>query len=160
MGKYMVTLFVVCSVIIACKACTSGWESYDRSCYKYFADRKNWSDAKRYCETQGAHLAIVLSNEENVFLKALLRRSHIGSSDQVWMDGDDLKSEHNFVWENTGQGFEITDWGPNEPNQSGGNEDCLSFFALYDFKWNDEHCDSAFGFLCEKEAVGTGGVIG
>jgi hypothetical protein len=47
--------------------------------------------------------------------------------------------------------FEITDWGPNEPNQSGGNEDCLTFFALYNFQWNDEHCDRAFGFLCEKE---------
>ncbi|XP_045201877.1 lectin-like [Mercenaria mercenaria] len=160
MEKTLITLFIVCSVIIACEACTSGWESFDGSCYKYFADRKKWSDAKTYCESQGAHLAIVLSNEENAFLKALLRRSHIGSTDQVWMDGDDLKTENNFIWENTGQGFEITDWGPNEPNQNGGNEDCLSFFGRYDFKWNDEHCDKPFGFLCEKEAVGTGGVIG
>ncbi|XP_060559415.1 lectin-like [Ruditapes philippinarum] len=152
METYVFAFLIVCTAVTLSEACDNGWVPFGSSCYKYFTDRKTWSQAKTYCESQKSHLTIVMSTEENNFLKAELRKHHLDKLDQVWMDGDDLKVEGSFVWANTGEEFEITDWGPNEPNQNGGNEHCLTFFAHYNFQWNDEHCDSTFGFLCEKES--------
>jgi len=47
--------------------------------------------------------------------------------------------------------FEVTDWYVGEPNQNGGQEDCLSFYTRFSFQWNDDHCDVPKSYICEKE---------
>lgn len=47
--------------------------------------------------------------------------------------------------------FEITDWHVGEPNQNGGEEDCLTFYPRFNLGWNDEHCTVPESYICEKE---------
>ncbi|KAL4221831.1 hypothetical protein ACF0H5_020085 [Mactra antiquata] len=153
-------IIVYVFVALACyievsNACDPGWAGFGDSCYKVFKSPVlTWQNARDHCKHlgNGAHLAIVMSNEENNFLLNMLRNTQFSDTNmQVWMDGNDLATEGTFIWEATGEGLEIADWGPNEPNQNGGNEDCLTFFGMYQFHWNDEHCDRKFPFVCERE---------
>ncbi|XP_052229367.1 perlucin-like [Dreissena polymorpha] len=73
---------------------------------------------------------------------------------QFWTDGTDKDTEGTWIWDTTGEPFEVTDWYPGEPNQHEHNEDCLTFYlGRYDYHWNDNHCDLPKGFICEKETT-------
>ena len=73
------------------------------------------------------------------------------TSDQYWTAGNDLQREGQFVWAGTNDLIvEYTDWSPSEPNQNGGEEDCIAFFPVQDFHWNDEHCNVNAFFICEQ----------
>ena len=77
-----------------------------------------------------------------------------GSEDQFWTAGNDIQIEKEWVWAGTnGPIAEFTDWTPGEPNQSGGEEDCLSFYPRQGYHWNDEHCDKSMYYICEHEYV-------
>ncbi|XP_060557845.1 perlucin-like [Ruditapes philippinarum] len=149
---FIVWLFTCFAIISVYQACDPGWKSFQDSCYQFFTELKSWPDAKAHCESIESHLVIVMTSDENNFLKSYLRQiRHTQHIDQVWMDGDDFKSEGSWIWDNTGEKFEILDWGPGEPNQNGGEEDCVSFYSHDNFRWNDEHCNKNFNFLCEYE---------
>ena len=61
--------------------------------------------------------------------------------------------EGHWVWENSSVPFNYTYWNPGEPNNAGGNEDCLAFW-FSTRKWNDVPCDyaSAYKPLCQITA--------
>ena len=75
----------------------------------------------------------------------------IGAYDQFWTAANDIQKEGTFVW--TGSNDLVTgytDWYPNEPNQSGGEEDCMTFFPNVNFHWNDEGCEMQEFYICEQ----------
>ena len=44
-------------------------------------------------------------------------------------------------------------WEDGEPNDKGKAEDCLELRYLYGWNWNDEACNKASKFICEKKLV-------
>ena len=48
-----------------------------------------------------------------------------------------------------------TNWYKNEPNNAGGNEECMLVYGRSMFRWNDYSCSSEFAFICEKEIMPT-----
>ncbi|KAH3893963.1 asialoglycoprotein receptor 1-like [Dreissena polymorpha] len=158
----LVSLLFLCgSAHLAAGACATGWVQFETSCYKIEARAiKQWTDAKKACEAEKAQLTIIMTKEENDFVQRELRKLQIADMGmQFWMDGTDITTEGQWIWESTGEYFEIYDWSPGEPNQSGGEEDCMSFFRLYDYHWNDEHCNRPEGYVCEKE-MASGPAVG
>ena len=43
-----------------------------------------------------------------------------------------------------------TNWGPNQPDNASGNEDCVHYM-LNQFTWNDIRCDYNIGGICEAQ---------
>ena len=42
-------------------------------------------------------------------------------------------------------------WAPNEPNDAGGDQDCVKVYAHGDVtEWDDAGCDDLFGSVCER----------
>jgi hypothetical protein len=78
------------------------------------------------------HLATITSAQENAFIISQWPAldAHIG--------GTDAAVEGTFQWI-TGETWLYTNWNAGEPNDAGGNEDCLEIFAPVGL-WNDIPC--------------------
>ncbi|XP_045208672.2 snaclec coagulation factor X-activating enzyme light chain 1-like [Mercenaria mercenaria] len=77
----------ICSVLLVALsvhgACEPGWVQFEESCYTFVTAFRQWSDAKKFCENMNnTHLVIVMSKEENEFLKNILRTRHAAAEVQ------------------------------------------------------------------------------
>ena len=67
----------------------------------------------------------------------------------VWIGGTDIKKEGVWEWSD-GSPWSYHNWGPKEPNNFGGHEDCLILFktrwyhTIIPKKWYDSKCDNTF----------------
>ena len=68
----------------------------------------------------------------------------------LWMGGDDLLNEGDFVWSD-GSHLPINDpvWSDGEPNNgANGDEHCLTIYPLV-YKLNDAYCPNEIYFVCQ-----------
>ena len=118
----------------------------------------SWFQAKAYCEDKGGRLAIVNSQADNEEIAS--QTSAKGATD-VWLGGTDSASEGSWEWAHTGISFTsspYTNWNPGEPNDLGGNEDCMEMrLSANDGQneWNDNDCvrdDRSRAVACEFDS--------
>ena len=68
--------------------CDSDWAIFNSNCYKYYdsltanSDVQNFKEASSACRLMGADLAEIFNDEENEFLKTLLRERSLITKDQ------------------------------------------------------------------------------
>ena len=105
-----------------------------------------WENAKMWCEEMGrnSHLVKIETKEENDFLVGNF------SGYNSWIGANDIEKEGSFRWTD-GSPLIFTDWGQDEPNNSGGGEDCAHIYILKNNMWNDARCTAKFFFICERE---------
>ncbi|XP_043994234.1 CD209 antigen-like protein E [Gambusia affinis] len=136
--------------------CPTDWRLFNNSCYLISKDRKSWTGSRMYCQTQGGHLAIILTAEEQTFLWDLLPRGHWNS---YWFGITDGETEDEWKWVDDTPlvgGF----WEENEPNNHI-NEDCGYIVKTEVLErvatksWYDAPCSMGLPFICEKEMGGT-----
>ena len=70
----------------------------------------------------------------------------------VWIGG--VRNGRSFRWID-GSAFTYQNWNNGEPNDVGGNEDCIEFYShpkgQYHDKWNDRPCNGkSNAYLCKK----------
>ncbi|XP_076467428.1 lactose-binding lectin l-2-like isoform X2 [Babylonia areolata] len=147
---------VFCAVVILCLGvvrvtggrCPTGWSPYeDEFCFLLRKETYNWFDATSVCRTMGAYLAEDTSDSRHTFLNDLVH-SHGFTSNYTWIGLQDFAEENVFVWSHSGRRAYPTFWGPSEPQDKGGEEDCV---ALHTGGWIDNNCEDGRGhFICEK----------
>ncbi|ESO94148.1 hypothetical protein LOTGIDRAFT_161348 [Lottia gigantea] len=130
----------------------SSWLFYDNYCYYLSPEqgsdaKKNFYDAERFCNSQGAHLSSVHSAEENGFLTTLMSKHHttmfyIGLNDldlgpYKWTDGSTVR---------------YLAWGPSQPNDDNGGERCVQIYSNRGV-WVDIPCGMVNGFVCKKSTA-------
>ncbi|XP_032997469.1 C-type lectin domain family 2 member D-like [Lacerta agilis] len=49
-------------------ACPDGWVGYERKCYFFSEEERNWTSAQSFCISQGSSLAAIQSELERVFM--------------------------------------------------------------------------------------------
>ena len=110
-----------------------------------------WSEAEKYCENMGGHLADISTYEENEFIKQLISK---GEKTGYWLGATDEISEGEWKWV-TGAAFSFTDWYGDNPNNTNGTEHYLEIRKDYDNQWNDDTIDKfsssvllSQGFIC------------
>ena len=70
------------------------------------------------------------------------RLTDLNSSDEVWVGGSDSASEGDWVFLDGGS-VTYTNWYSGEPNNYGGNQDCMDFnYNGSPGSWNDTGCSS------------------
>ena len=99
---------------------------------------KIWIEAKTDCESIGAHLAVITSDQENTFL----------DNRTGWIGLNDRDEEGKWVWVD-GSVFNYTNWGSNQPNNLS-YENCVS--KDYTGKWHDFGCHWRKSYICETPA--------
>ncbi len=109
--------------------------------------------ARAACVAAGGTLLSVDSAEELAALDAV-------SDDRTWIDLTDLAVEGTFA-RHDGSAPSFTAWAENEPNDSGGNEDCGELLlGGGPPRMNDRACDATQGYFCEPPAAVVGDRLG
>ncbi|XP_062604115.1 type-2 ice-structuring protein-like, partial [Saccostrea cucullata] len=128
----------------------SSWKVFGKSQYLHIKKEIKWLDAQIECQNLGAKLAEIETLEENIFLKNITRKSNNGNT---IIGGTDAFSQNRWRWSTTFKPITFSDWAPNKPDASGGDE-CLCLTADYDMAWDDWDCDSnQASFMCERIIV-------
>jgi hypothetical protein len=111
--------------------------------YRVRHGHQTWFQAEDTCEStgEGIHLAVL---DDAAELAAVLPLVDVPI---IWLGVNDVDLEGHFV-EVTGGPATFLPWGPGEPNNGMGSEDCVELIAD---KFNDDSCDTPLPFLCECE---------
>ncbi|KAL2078310.1 hypothetical protein ACEWY4_025995 [Coilia grayii] len=144
-----------------CRSCDDGWRLFRSKCYFLSSDSGGWAHARSQCQSQGAELLIIDSQEEQSFVFAMSMMS--GPKGRAWVGMTDMKTEGEWRWVD---GRLVRDsvqyWlkradGSSEPddwqvsNKEGG-EDCGHLdTAETEFScWMDGPCNAPYRWICEK----------
>lgn len=94
---------------------------------------------------------VTISNDEQFDnVQNVIRESgHNQSSDLYWTSGTDLGIENNFFWSSNGENIEYDAWNYGQPDNSGGNENCVELrYKKHFYKLNDNNCNAKNFFIC------------
>ncbi|XP_013881144.1 ladderlectin [Austrofundulus limnaeus] len=83
----------------------------------------NWSDAEHFCVSLDAHLASMEKPWDHDAIQAAIYSS-TGTRTRSWVGGTDAAKEGEWTWSD-GSPFTFTNWGPGQPNNSGGDKHCM-----------------------------------
>uniref|UniRef100_A0A1A9WW81 C-type lectin domain-containing protein n=1 Tax=Glossina brevipalpis TaxID=37001 RepID=A0A1A9WW81_9MUSC len=111
----------------------------------------NWFEASAICRTMNGSLASI---ENERIMEAI--DQHLAPEKPAdpwwWLSGNDLASEGNFVWANTGQPMNYTLWSTGQPNHFKDNEHCVNLWVSGGlFTMNDLDCKRHNFFICERD---------
>lgn len=131
-----------------CPDCRAFWRGPHRYLYCTFA--RSHAEAVAACDDVGAALAVINTPEEQSFM--LRQMPAIGMQD-FWIGLDDTGQEGVFGWAD-GAETGVMPWAPGQPDDAGGNEDCVRMSA--DGLWFDDDCAAEHNVLCEVACKGDG----
>ncbi|KAJ8366620.1 hypothetical protein AAFF_G00348370 [Aldrovandia affinis] len=111
----------------------------------YVTDKREatFNEGLRICTSVGGTIPLPRGEAENYALAMVLIAS--GSTD-AFIGATDRRAEGNWV-DLSNQPVTFFKWGPSEPNNTDGHEDCIE--GIDNEKWNDVPCDSTQVIICE-----------
>lgn len=134
--------------------CPVDWHLFNSSCYFISRTTRDWPESQSFCQSKGAHLAIIHTAEEQTFLWNLLPRAHWNA---FWFGISDEHTEDTWKWVD-GTPLVGGFWEDGEPNNHV-NEDCGYIVKTQVMErvairsWYDAPCTMYWLFICEKEMV-------
>lgn len=128
-----------------CGGCTAA--SNGATSYYFCADPLGFDEARAFCMGLDADLLKVDDQAELDFLAGAGIPASAGAGG--WRNGlNDVATEGTFVWTD-GTAPAVAPWNVGEPNDAGGNEDCVEMTTAAD-TWNDIPCTEPRAFVCES----------
>ena len=139
----MIPTLVVCPVNFA---------YINGNCYQITEMVYTWIDAVSACQDQGAYLATLHSQAEVRWVYEYFRTEG-KTSNSIWIGLNDIAKEGNYQWiDGRGNYSSFSYWISGEPNNSGGDQNCVVLWAGYLGKWGDIACANVFPALCKWNA--------
>ncbi|OWF53230.1 Perlucin [Mizuhopecten yessoensis] len=132
------------------RGCPSGWVSHTNKCYLLSSFTTSWPTAESYCRTFSAKLAEPMDQSSVNFLSGEVKGSAPLKNTNYYIGGGDLFVEGEWIWMSTQAPISVTNWNTGEPNDLGGQEDCLEIIPPTGL-WNDILCSVQQGFICEMD---------
>ncbi|XP_052090448.1 neurocan core protein-like [Mytilus californianus] len=135
---------------VNCKdSCTgSGWIFYETTCYYFSSGTASWQNARTDCNNRNGKLAEPDTSVEISFLRN--KANEFGGT--FFIGGTDSLSEGSFKWVSSQTSITITDWYTGEPNNGGGEQDCVCIAYYHSYRWDDIDCSKTERYICEKPA--------
>ncbi|XP_041472577.1 snaclec 3-like [Lytechinus variegatus] len=141
------------------KSCAESWSYYEGWCYGYFRDPVNFGSALSTCRTIAgleADLVSIHSDAENAFVYDLWVSLEEYIGELLWIGYHQPTNGvlEPFVWTD-GTPDDYASWEPTQPDDEGGNENCVSFWRRNPSDdaakpWNDVPCDIVTApFVCK-----------
>ncbi|XP_078611500.1 uncharacterized protein LOC144881959 [Branchiostoma floridae x Branchiostoma japonicum] len=130
-------------------SCPKRYAVFRGICYDAFDTPKNFSDAAAACGEDGGTLAMSRDAGTNAFLVSYRYHNTVSDGESSWIGLHDRREEGSFEWVDGSALGTYNNWGPGEPNNSGGKEDCISYCVPWTGTWNDAPCDSLLHYICQ-----------
>ncbi|XP_043924792.1 asialoglycoprotein receptor 2-like [Protopterus annectens] len=134
--------------------CFEDWELFQGSCYQLSEMEEQWDDAKKACESEGAHLMIITSLEEQRQAWKFMRDVGVN----IWIGLHDIDEEGDWRWvDGTMVSAMPQFWDYKQPDnwdhKKNRTEDCGSLHRHGSLSsgWNDDYCMEYYRYICEKE---------
>ncbi|XP_037810569.1 C-type lectin 37Db-like [Lucilia sericata] len=119
--------------------------------YYFGQNQVSWYNAFLICRTLGGFLASYDSAQELADLSNYLI-SKYPLNYYWWLSGSDQDVEGKFFWYNTGEAIKYADWSAGQPDNMGGNEDCVHLWHLTKkYQMNDARCNMAMNYICQAD---------
>ena len=107
-------------ISIANTCCGDQWMPYQGICYYFNSDSTTWAAARSVCQRKGGDLARADTSGHNVIIRWLTY-----GVKNVWIGLSDVSNEGHFHWVGTDEHAEFEYWKAGQPDNNGGNEDCV-----------------------------------
>ncbi|VDI33849.1 Hypothetical predicted protein, partial [Mytilus galloprovincialis] len=127
----------------------------DTSYYSFHAKPLSWNEAKTACRREDSQSSLVSINsqgEQDYLVRTIKNDEDLANIASLgfYTGGNDEKTEHNFVWTDNGAPVTFTNWHPGQPNNVGGDQDCLLLqYPDTNFEWGDVGCSEKHPYICE-----------
>ena len=111
---------------------------------KYFVIKQAlpYRAAAEACKALNGHLAVFDSPEAYA-------DSGVRQPGGFWIGINDIEAEGVYVAEPDGERVSVTNWRAGEPNNVGGNEDCVMVDGSTG-QWNDGNCEHSLPAFCQS----------
>lgn len=100
------------------------------------------------------NLADIKTADESIKIKNVINSYNItGDNKSRWWIGlNDNGSEGTFYWVHNGIEMDYDDFASfsNQPDNAGGNENCVEIWGYDGQQWNDATCDLKLFFICRE----------
>jgi len=119
------------------------WNGHD---YLFFLSTVTWDQAQANCKANGYNLVSINSSAEESWLYTMQTQKGGG----FWWTGyNDKGYEGVWVWDDASPpGY--TNWGPGQPDNYNGNQNCMADNWDNNNQWNDAPCYYPLKFICER----------
>jgi len=98
-------------------------------------EKKTWRNARATCQAEGGDLVV----NDNIAICNWLNNK----GRDLWIGANDMNNEGHFVWAINGSPVTHAVWDRNQPDNGGGNQDCVvTNFEGRTGKWDDQGCDA------------------
>ncbi|KAF7645310.1 hypothetical protein LDENG_00206730 [Lucifuga dentata] len=113
---------------------------------------KTWVDSRDDCQTKGAHLVVINSEQEQRDLYRLNGNEWL----LFWIGLSDRDTPGTYEWVD-GSAPATLYWQSGQPDDGGPNkkEECVEMYHHNPVlnSWNDAPCEHKLHFLCEKKCI-------
>ena len=75
------------------------------------------------------------------------------SDGEVWVGGSDSDVEGIWRWSADDSVLDFTVWYTNQPDNNGGNGDCMAIITNWDNNWDDMECLLKREFFCQNKTT-------
>ncbi|XP_058867355.1 C-type mannose receptor 2-like [Acipenser ruthenus] len=108
--------------------------------YTLIEELKTWTEAQQYCREHHTDLVSIKNASENEELvkKAQGKPFWIGLFNEPWK------------WSHQGDNYTFHNWSNGEPNNGGGDENCVKMSKKGE--WNDAPCNNQKSFFCCEDS--------
>ncbi|XP_054709502.1 uncharacterized protein LOC129219198 [Uloborus diversus] len=112
--------------------------------FKLYKTPLSWQEAHAACRAEEAFLAMPKNPYDHETLITMMKKGNIL---QTWIGV--RKREGIFYYDNGALLGNYTVWGPDQPNDSGGTQQCVQMMNEMDYMWNDFDCARPVGYICQ-----------
>lgn len=144
-----------------CSWCPPDWIVHDSRCYFMVNDTQTWEGAKEECNQYYAHLPIVLTAEDQVFLSKMATEFGKENNPGLWLGLRDETKDGNFIWVTEEKlSSNNSFWQPGNPKNTATHrrQKCVAIVPSKNYTeedwyytWNDVVCNSKRHFICETQ---------
>ncbi|XP_062962552.1 LOW QUALITY PROTEIN: secretory phospholipase A2 receptor [Cynocephalus volans] len=126
--------------------CESGWNPYNRNCYKLQKEEKTWNEALHSCQSDNSALIDIASLAEVEFLVTLLGDEN---ASEAWIGLSSNKIPVSFEWSN-GSSVIFTNWHRLEPHIFPNRSQLCVSAEQSEGHWRVKNCEETLFYICEK----------